>query len=172
MKRRGFAKEDGSAVEKDSTLNIFRRIRLVCFQVLLCFINIFLSFSALIVLIFASRCARVTACDSHQLSLSVRLVASGATSSTGIQDDATPSDPPLRKCQQDCLEACAKGARKIEMACGTGKTRVMKELVGNVSGKASWCLCMPSRVLPPAEFVEFFFVCVGLLTHLQILSRF
>ena len=70
--------------------------------------------------------------------LSGRLVASGATSSRGIQDDATPSDPPLRKCQQDCLEACAKGARKIEMACGTGKTRVMKELVGNVSGKASW----------------------------------
>eukprot|EP00434_Breviolum_minutum_P004561 symbB.v1.2.004024.t1/scaffold227.1/size261201/10 len=61
-----------------------------------------------------------------------RLVASGAASSTGIQDDATPSDPPLRKCQQDCLEACAKGARKIEMACGTGKTRIMKELVGNV----------------------------------------
>ncbi len=34
--------------------------------------------------------------------------------------------------------ACAKGARKIEMACGTGKTRVMKELVGNVFGKAAW----------------------------------
>ena len=32
------------------------------------------------------------------------------------------------------------------MACGTGKTRVMKELVGNVFGKASWCLCIPSRV--------------------------
>ena len=69
MKRRGFAKKDGSAVEEDSTLYIFRRIRLVCFQVSLCVINIFLSFSALIVLIFASRCARVTACDSHQLSL-------------------------------------------------------------------------------------------------------
>ena len=63
-------------------------------------------------------------------------------------DATTSSDPPLRKCQQDCLEACAKGARKIEMACGTGKTRVMKELVGNVSGKASWS--------------------VGLLTHLWI----
>ena len=25
----------------------------------------------------------------------------------------------------------------IEMACGTGKTRVMKELVGNVSGKVT-----------------------------------
>ena len=52
------------------------------------------------------------------------------------------------------------------MACGTGKTRVMKELVGNVSGKAPWCLCMPPRVLPPAEFVEF--VSVGLLTRLRI----
>ena len=41
------------------------------------------------------------------------------------------------------------------MACGTGKTRVMKELVGNVSGKAPWCLCMARTGLPPAEFVEF-----------------
>ena len=88
--------------------------------------------------------------------LSGRLVASGATSSRGTQEDAIPSDPPLRKCQQDCLEACAKGARKIEMACGTGKTRVMKELVGNVSGKAPWFLCVPGRVLPPAEFVDVF----------------
>lgn len=51
-----------------------------------------------------------------------------------------PVDPPLRQCQKDCLEACAKGARKIEMACGTGKTRVMKELVSNVSGRVSWFL--------------------------------
>ena len=56
------------------------------------------------------------------------------------------------------------------MACGTGKTRVMKELAGNVSGKAPWCLCMPRSVLPPAEFVEF--VGVRLLKHLLILSRF
>ena len=48
-----------------------------------------------------------------------------------------PVDPPLRQCQKDCLEACAKGARKIEMACGTGKTLVMKELVSNVSGRVS-----------------------------------
>ena len=51
-----------------------------------------------------------------------------------------PVDPPLRQCQKDCLEACAKGARKIEMACGTGKMRVMKELVSNVSGRVSWFL--------------------------------
>ena len=79
--------------------------------------------------------------------VSGRLVASGAASSRGIQDDATPSDPPLRKCQQDCLEACAKGARKIEMACGTGRTRVMKELVSNISGRVS-CLVMEN--LPEA----------------------
>ena len=46
------------------------------------------------------------------------------------------SDPPLRPCQVACLEACAKGARVVEMACGTGKTRVIRELVAKVSGKA------------------------------------
>ena len=88
----------------------------------------------------------MTACDSHP-AVSGRLVASSATSNRGIQDDATPSDPPLRKCQQDCLEACAKGARKIEMACGTGKTRVMKELVANISGRVS---CHFKNKLPEA----------------------
>eukprot|EP00435_Cladocopium_sp_Y103_P040656 s2512_g11.t1 len=34
-------------------------------------------------------------------------------------------DPQLRQCQKDCLVACANGARVIEMACGTGKTRVL-----------------------------------------------
>ena len=42
---------------------------------------------------------------------------------------------PLRQCQRDCLDACAEGARVIEMACGTGKTRVIQELVSNVSGR-------------------------------------
>jgi superfamily II DNA or RNA helicase len=41
----------------------------------------------------------------------------------------------LRQCQRDCLDACAKGARVVEMACGTGKTQVIKELVSNVSGR-------------------------------------
>ncbi|CAJ1416632.1 unnamed protein product [Effrenium voratum] len=45
------------------------------------------------------------------------------------------SDPRLRPCQRDCLKACAKGARVIEMACGTGKTRVIKEVVQNISGR-------------------------------------
>ena len=52
------------------------------------------------------------------------------------------------------------------MACGTGKTRVMKELVGNVSRKAPWFSCILSRVLPPAEFVEF--ASVGLLKPSRI----
>ena len=45
--------------------------------------------------------------------------------------------PPLRPCQVECMEACGKGARIIEMACGTGKTRVIKELLSTVSGRAS-----------------------------------
>ena len=64
--------------------------------------------------------------------------------STGVRlSAAAPSaiaendgmQPPLRQCQRDCLDACAKGARVIEMACGTGKTRVIQELVSNVSGR-------------------------------------
>ena len=48
-------------------------------------------------------------------------------------------DPPLRPCQEACLEACAKGARVIEMACGTGKTRVIRELAAKQTGKvARW----------------------------------
>ena len=46
------------------------------------------------------------------------------------------SDPPLRRCQEACLEACAKGARVIEMACGTGKTRVIRDLVAKQKGQA------------------------------------
>ena len=67
-----------------------------------------------------------------------RLAGSNPESTGGTYGEGSASsDPPLRKCQQDCLEACAKGARKIEMACGTGKTRVMKELVRNISGRVS-----------------------------------
>ena len=47
------------------------------------------------------------------------------------------SDAPLRPCQEACLEACAKGARVIEMACGTGKTRVIRELAEKQSGKVA-----------------------------------
>ena len=81
-------------------------------------------------------------------SFSDRLARSNRESTGGTDGEATTSsDPPLRKCQQDCLEACAKGARKIEMACGTGKTRVMKELLDNNSGRVS---CPVMKNLPEA----------------------
>ena len=130
MKRRGCVKKDGSAAVEDSTVE---RSGWYC-MASQCFIK-FLTVQCISVPSLYFLRVAVPA-------VSGRLVASGAASSRGIQDDATPSDPPLRKCQQDCLEACAKGARKIEMACGTGKTRVMKELVGNVSGKLlGACVC-------------------------------
>ena len=66
----------------------------------------------------------------------VRPLRSGA--STAASDSCNAADAPLRRCQRDCLAACAKGARVIEMACGTGKTRVIKELVGNISGRVPW----------------------------------
>ncbi|OLP82821.1 putative helicase [Symbiodinium microadriaticum] len=45
---------------------------------------------------------------------------------------SSASEPPL----WPCLEACAQGARVIEMACGTGKTRVIRELAVRPRGKA------------------------------------
>lgn len=63
----------------------------------------------------------------------------GVRLSTGLLSAATDGNgdvQPLRSCQCDCLDACAKGARVIEMACGTGKTRVIKELVLNATGRA------------------------------------
>ncbi|CAE7774494.1 PHPT1 [Symbiodinium necroappetens] len=57
----------------------------------------------------------------------------------------TAPDPPLRPCQEACLEACAKGARVIEMACGTGKTRVIRELAAKQTGKV--LVTVPSRIL-------------------------
>ena len=50
--------------------------------------------------------------------------------------------PSLRSCQQACLDACARGARVVEMACGTGKTRVIRELAKNFSGKVPCCGCL------------------------------
>ena len=55
--------------------------------------------------------------------------------SSTLQLESHDDDSPLRSCQTDCLKACAKGARIIEMACGTGKTRVIKEFVRNISGR-------------------------------------
>ena len=60
---------------------------------------------------------------------------SSSTSFSKDSKDAVLGDPPLRRCQEECLEACSKGARIIEMACGTGKTRVIKEIIENISGR-------------------------------------
>ena len=64
----------------------------------------------------------------HSTGARLRAAAPSAVAENGMQ-------PPLRQCQRDCLAACAKGARIIEMACGTGKTRVIQELVSNISGR-------------------------------------
>ena len=70
----------------------------------------------------------------HQL----RQGASSNFSSGGAPtSESQVSDPPLRPCQEACLEACAKGARIVEMACGTGKTRVIREMVAKQTGKAA-----------------------------------
>ena len=49
-----------------------------------------------------------------------------------VNFEASP-DLPLRPCQEACLNACAKGARVVELACGTGKTRIIRELANNAS---------------------------------------
>ena len=75
----------------------------------------------------------------HQLSQDA---SSGSTSGESLAGSSQVSDPPLRECQEACLEACAKGARVIEMACGTGKTRVIRELAAKQAGKAGRQHCM------------------------------
>ncbi|CAE8617959.1 unnamed protein product, partial [Polarella glacialis] len=57
--------------------------------------------------------------------------------------------PSLRQCQIDCLEACTQGARVIEMACGSGKTQVMRELADKcfAEGRGRVLVLVPSRVL-------------------------
>ncbi|CAE8652477.1 unnamed protein product, partial [Polarella glacialis] len=57
--------------------------------------------------------------------------------------------PLLRQCQIDCLKACAQGARVIEMACGSGKTQVMRELADKCLGEGQGpvLVLVPSRVL-------------------------
>ena len=79
-------------------------------------------------------------------STSARL--SAAAPSAVAENDGM--QPPLRQCQRDCLDACAKGARIIEMACGTGKTRVIQELVSNVSGRVPLAVdSIPFRLIAP-----------------------
>ncbi|CAK0816947.1 unnamed protein product [Prorocentrum cordatum] len=52
---------------------------------------------------------------------------------------------PLRPCQRDCIRACRAGARIIEMACGTGKTLVMRRLADTASGRV--LVSVPSLAL-------------------------
>ncbi|CAE7192775.1 unnamed protein product [Symbiodinium sp. CCMP2456] len=75
----------------------------------------------------------------------LRKLQRGASARASSDDLSSPSEPPLRRCQEDCLEACAKGARVIEMACGTGKTRVIRELAAQQTGKV--LVTVPSLVL-------------------------
>ncbi|CAK0802363.1 unnamed protein product [Prorocentrum cordatum] len=51
----------------------------------------------------------------------------------------------LRPCQRDCIRACRAGARIIEMACGTGKTLVMRRLADKASGRV--LVSVPSLAL-------------------------
>lgn len=74
---------------------------------------------------------------------------------TPLQTDANDGPFPLRQCQRDCLDACAQGARVVEMACGSGKTRVMKELVSSISGKVTWPGSKPSSLMPFHEVTKF-----------------
>ncbi|CAE7218414.1 unnamed protein product [Symbiodinium sp. CCMP2592] len=76
----------------------------------------------------------------------------GASSQAPLSGQALPFAPPLRPCQEECLVACAKGARVIEMACGTGKTRVIRELVAKEAGKV--LVTVPSRLLLEQFAVE------------------
>ncbi|CAE8623083.1 unnamed protein product [Polarella glacialis] len=66
----------------------------------------------------------------------------------------------LRSCQDACLRACHNGSRVIEMACGSGKTRVMRELANKADGKV--LIVVPSLVLL-GQFFEAFptFCCAG-----------
>ncbi|CAE8654563.1 unnamed protein product [Polarella glacialis] len=59
----------------------------------------------------------------------------------------------LRPCQEACLAACQNGARIIEMACGTGKTRVMRELADRAEGRV--LVLVPSLLLL-GQFVKLF----------------
>ncbi|CAE7949612.1 irc3 [Symbiodinium sp. KB8] len=84
------------------------------------------------------------------------------------EESGLVSADPLRPCQQACLEACAKGARVIQMACGTGKTRVIRELAQTIVGKV--LITVPSRLLLEqfaAEFPSFCKVGTGYNKHIN-----
>ena len=93
----------------------------------------------------AKKCLRSCGCQ-RKILTKTRLrnlmqdsVTGASASGEGPLGGGAAPDPPLRPCQEACLEACAKGARVIEMACGTGKTRVIRELAAKHTGKvARW----------------------------------
>ena len=99
-------------------------------------------------------------CSSTHQSTAVRL--SAAAPSPAAENDEM--QPPLRQCQRDCLAACAQGARVIEMACGTGKTRVIEELASNVSGKVPFSVdSIQFRLIPMlchCCLVGIYFICL------------
>ncbi|CAE8620740.1 unnamed protein product [Polarella glacialis] len=76
-----------------------------------------------------------------------RLATVVAVDASDVWDSSSGSDllPPLWPCQVECLKACQKGTRIIEMACSSGKTRVMYELSLTASGKV--LVLVPSHVL-------------------------
>ena len=80
-----------------------------------------------------SGCRRSILSRQNLRRLSQQVAVSADSSSPDLRESA--AGRPLRPCQEACLKACAKGARVIEMACGTGKTRVIKELAMERKGK-------------------------------------
>ena len=88
----------------------------------------------------SKKCLRKYGCQRKILSKTkLRNLLEDSVSGALASDGGAAPDPPLRPCQEACLEACAKGARVIEMACGTGKTRVIRELAAKQTGKvARW----------------------------------
>ncbi|CAE8619268.1 unnamed protein product, partial [Polarella glacialis] len=76
-----------------------------------------------------------------------RLATVVAVDASDVWDSSSGSDalPPLWPCQVECLKACQNGVRVIEMACSSGKTRVMYELSLAASGKV--LVLVPSHVL-------------------------
>lgn len=96
-------------------------------------------------------CKRVSEIEIEQLA-GTSLEAARYVSDLGLDvfKKALPSvsqghEPPLRSCQVECLRACLDGAEIVEMACGTGKTRVMRELASQAQGRV--LVLVPSRIL-------------------------
>ena len=102
--------------------------------------------------------------ETNYVFLVLRSTSARLSAALSSPTDSNGNVQPLRQCQCNCLEACAKGARVIEMACGTGKTRVMQELVSNVSGRVPWAglvvdILLSSLICFPLLFLAMFRIC-------------